>query len=562
MSDRDMLDRPNATGRAWWAPRGGRVTRRAALSTAALASALVLVSAAVWSTPAVESLRGVSAETAEPTPEELRLARENAEMRDQLRSSRAQAGSLREALDKEQAARLKGEQDSAAAQAAAEQAAARGGSSGTTSGSRSTKSTGRTAGATAANPSNPSQPAGGGAPVTALPAAPPKAELLAPSQRYFGMYTAQAPFSWSTLDDAAQKVSRTPSLVGWFSGWDKPFRSDAVVRSWERGMLPMLTWESRPSTSGNDVVEEPEHTLPLIIGDPAAGVPGRYDDYLRQYARDVAALGLPLAIRLDHEMNGIWYPWSERTGAGDPINGNRPGDYVAMWRHVHDIFASEGANQHVIWVWSPNIVNNLPAALQTQQNLAGLYPGDEYVDWVGVSGYYRPPYKVENDHTFQYTYDRTLDQVRALTAKPILLSEVGASEIGGQKPAWVRSFFDAFARPENTDVIGFAWFNMAVSTYSEGQLITNDWRVDSRRNSLAEFVTGVNNPAHRFGGVPLGPAAPDEGAAPEDSLTPLAVAPTTASATPSPTASPAPTTPATAAPTTPTAAPSPSEETP
>ena len=48
-----------------------------------------------------------------------------------------------------------------------------------------------------------------------------------------------------------------------------------------------------------------------------------------------------------------------------------------MWKHVHDIFEAEGANQYVIWVWSPNIINNLPATLQSQSNLAGLYPGDD-----------------------------------------------------------------------------------------------------------------------------------------------------------------------------------------
>jgi beta-mannanase len=30
-------------------------------------------------------------------------------------------------------------------------------------------------------------------------------------------------------------------------------------------------------------------------------------------------------------MNGNWFSWSERT------NVNQPGEYVAAWRHVHDI---------------------------------------------------------------------------------------------------------------------------------------------------------------------------------------------------------------------------------
>ena len=92
--------------------------------------------------------------------------------------------------------------------------------------------------------------------------------------------------------------------------------------------------------AANDQPEDPDYTLPRIID-------GAFDDYLHQYAKDIATLGLPLGIRLDHEMNSSWYPWAEKNLQGTSNNGNRPGDYVAMWRHVHDIFEAEGANQYV-----------------------------------------------------------------------------------------------------------------------------------------------------------------------------------------------------------------------
>ena len=36
-------------------------------------------------------------------------------------------------------------------------------------------------------------------------------------------------------------------------------------------------------------------------------------------------------------MNGWWWPWSEQ------LNGNNPGEFVAAWRHVHDIFVQQHA---------------------------------------------------------------------------------------------------------------------------------------------------------------------------------------------------------------------------
>ncbi len=328
--------------------------------------------------------------------------------------------------------------------------------------------------------------------------APPRDALLHPDKRYFGMYTDQAPFNWATFDATSKKIGVEPNLVGYFSGWDEDFRANAVTRSWQQSRLPLMTWESRPISAGNNSNSAPDYSLPTIIG-------GGFDAYLHKYAKDIVATGLPLVIRLDHEMYGTWYPWSELNGSNKPINGNNVGDYVTMWRHVHDIFQQEGANDLVIWLWAPNIVNNMqPASHATQQFLGGYYPGDGYVDWVGLSGYLRPPWRTGNDFTFGYTFDRSLDQLRTLTTKPILLAEVGASETDGHKPTWVKSFFDGFADPKNADIIGFSWFSLAITSYVGGERSTNDWRIDSRADSLAAFATGIARPEDDFALIPSG----------------------------------------------------------
>ncbi|WP_217631238.1 glycosyl hydrolase [Modestobacter sp. DSM 44400] len=81
-----------------------------------------------------------------------------------------------------------------------------------------------------------------------------------------------------------------------------------------------------------------------------------------------------MTIRLMHEMNGNWYPW------GSGANGNQPGEFVLAWRHVHDRFTALGVT-NVAWTWAPNAVYTGGAPL------APLYPGDAYVDAVGLSNY-------------------------------------------------------------------------------------------------------------------------------------------------------------------------------
>ena len=49
--------------------------------------------------------------------------------------------------------------------------------------------------------------------------------------------------------------------------------------------------------------------------------------------------GHPFFLRFDWEMNGFWFPWSEG------VNGNKPGEFVAAWRHVHDIFTAGRRHQ-------------------------------------------------------------------------------------------------------------------------------------------------------------------------------------------------------------------------
>lgn len=321
--------------------------------------------------------------------------------------------------------------------------------------------------------------------------APTKDAILNPSARYFGLFTDQAPFNWASYNATAVKLGKTPNSVGYFGGWDQTYRGDVVTASWKRNTLPVLTWESRPINDGNDQVTAPAYSLPNIIR-------GDFDAYLHKYAKDIVATGLPLGIRLDHEMNGIWYPWSETDGAGASLNGNNVGDYVKMWQHVHDIFQAEGANSLVAWIWAPNITNNLPTSHKSQAFLAALYPGDAYVDEVGLSGYLRPAYQADNDFSFNYTFGRSLAALRALTSKPIYLAEIGASEVGGHKAAWINSLFTALGDPANNDVIGFSWFNQAVTSYTEGVLATNDWRIESRPESLAAFSTGLRLPAANF----------------------------------------------------------------
>jgi beta-mannanase/TolA-binding protein len=412
---------------------------------------------------------------------------------DQVAQLKAQIADLRSQLGHAQSVAAKGGSSASGTSASGHGGA--GGSGGGSasasdsgSGSSSGSGSGSGHGSTAGQGGGPTVVPGTGGPSTdpdpATPVdVPTKAEVMAQQSRWFGLYTAQSPFNWSEYDQVSKAVGKATNMVGYFQGFDQDFNAGAVQRSWANGRLPLMTWESLPAKTGND--------QPWVPGYGNADITsGAFDAYLTKYAQDLRANGQPMVIRLDHEMNGQWYNWAESKN-----QQNAPGSFVAMWKHVWNVFQANGANDYVIWDWSPSRIDKLGnPKYQTLDYMANYYPGEQYVDWVGMSGYYRT---TGEQPTFQNTYGATLAQIRQVApGKPIMLNEIGATETGstvsnGQKSQWIDSLFDALADPVNRDVIGFAYFSEVATTIVDGSRTTNDWRLDSRRDSLQAFVDGI-----------------------------------------------------------------------
>ena len=180
----------------------------------------------------------------------------------------------------------------------------------------------------------------------------------------------------------------------------------------------------------------------------------------------------PSSSRFNWEMNGDWFPWSEG------VNGNRRGQFVAAWRHVHDIFTSVGAS-NATWVWCPNI--------DRDRKLRGLYPGDRYVDWTCLDGYnWGTRWSWASWKSFRGVYEKSYAAVRKLAPhKPMMFGETASTDIGGSKAAWIKEMFSSLAKwfPK---VRALIWFEV------------NDrgthWPIESSSSALRSFARGIRNP--------------------------------------------------------------------
>ncbi|MFS4092675.1 glycoside hydrolase family 26 protein [Streptomyces sp. AF1A] len=275
------------------------------------------------------------------------------------------------------------------------------------------------------------------------------APLLDPKKEFFGVAVDGAPSSMKPVDAFARTVGKKPNLVGSYSSWGDGFNAEGARNVFDYGGLLYVSWE--PFKPGLDKIAD-----------------GSQDAYIRKFAKSVHETNVPVAISFGHEMNGNWYPWGTK--------GTTPETFVKAWRHIHDVFQDVGAT-NVIWVWSPNVINPVPSV-----ELEPYWPGDAYVDWVGVVGYWSRT----GAHTFATLYGPTRRQVARFTHKPVLISET-SSEPGERRRADVRALLTGVEK--DGDVIGFLWFNIPKRA---------DWRIQSSPLALAEFKRLIAGDAFGF----------------------------------------------------------------
>ena len=254
-----------------------------------------------------------------------------------------------------------------------------------------------------------------------------------------------------------ERIEKKLAAVLWYSHWQAPFPTEETRKVLENHSLPLITWEPW--------ITHPKGTLAAIAA-------GECDQYIRSFLQAAKAIRSPLLLRFAHEMNGNWYPWDglhngERTG---------PDKYQQAWEHIYNI-RKELRAENIKFVWCPNNCS-LPKA--DWNNIAEYYPGDQYVDWIGMDGY---NWGYGDWQSFDALFQNCYRSLTALTEKPLLIGEFAAAEGGGDKAAWIT---DAFAKIERQypRIKLFCWFNINKE---------RDWRINSCAASESAFKNALQS---------------------------------------------------------------------
>jgi hypothetical protein len=282
-------------------------------------------------------------------------------------------------------------------------------------------------------------------PPTISPAPPVPSTVTHPLRRLLGV--AEPGTGWGPYATFTQETGTSPQIAELYLGWGQPFPIWSVDTFQADGALTLVNWD-------------PDQTRFETIAS------GTQDGYLTRVADAVAAYRDPVVVSFAHEFNGNWQPWGTQAES--------PQAFVAAWRHIHDLFGKVGAN-NVIWVWTPNVINPVPDVA-----LAPYWPGDAYVTWVGLVGYWTGRL---GEDSWPTLFGRTEQQIARFTNDNVLIVETGAQP-GPSKATWVAALLAGALADKR--VVGVVYFD-----YGLAQGKRADWTLADDPNALAAWRTGA-----------------------------------------------------------------------
>ncbi|NIA09464.1 MAG: hypothetical protein GWP10_06995 [Nitrospiraceae bacterium] len=283
-----------------------------------------------------------------------------------------------------------------------------------------------------------------------------------------------APYNdWAVaISHVNQVFSRHHTLIGYFTSWAETdgkyidfndFLNNQIASV---GAIPVITWEPWRHGGG---VNQPDYSLTAIIN-------GNHDSYIHSYAQACRKYARPILLRIMHEFNGAYYPWAGIN------NNNDPKLFIQAFRHIVDIFREEGA-KNVEFIWSPNYAADarVPAP---SNDIEAYYPGDDYVDWIGVSGYnWGTDTRMQAQGWLSFTdiFDGPLfghflsTMYERHPGKKIIIAEIGCNN-GDAKHSKVQWILDAYQKIAlYPNIGGVVWFNNTAVHDLSG--LTADFRV-------------------------------------------------------------------------------------
>jgi hypothetical protein len=273
-------------------------------------------------------------------------------------------------------------------------------------------------------------------------------ELPPPGSYYHGVYPGGKTGAEDDLTPAdvagyEQTVGREVAWVYFSNNWYRSRAFPEATATWirERGKVPFIRLMLR--SSDENPTPDPLYTLEAIAR-------GNFDADLQAWGQVARDFSTPLIVEWGTEMNGYWFAWNAKW------NGRENGAerFRQAYRHIVETIAAP----NITWVFHVNADDD---PVQPWNRLEDYYPGDDVVDWLGVSVYgaQTPQDDYWTDPVEQL--DAVLPRLETLANKPIFLLEFGVTTNSplGSASDWADSLFSSLLSSRWPSIRGFSWWN-------------------------------------------------------------------------------------------------------
>lgn len=279
-----------------------------------------------------------------------------------------------------------------------------------------------------------------------------------------------------TIPSLEKKIDYKFPIILAYKHFKHEFPTEFMNRCWNEGRIVELTYQVTESNN-----EKLEGYTPNI--DMYRGVK---DEDIREFARAAKEFGHPFLFRLNNEMNSDWVSYGGVTNMSDPEI------FIDNWKRFYRIFEEEGAH-NVIWIFNPNDRNHPPC---DWNNFLAYYPGNEYVQLIGVTGYNNGTYfkeeRSEEWREFEEIYDAVNEAYMPFFSEfPWIITEFSSSSIGGDKAKWIDNMFGCMEKYKN--IKAAVWFDYADYDFREGRthIVSRPYWLDETPETTAAFKKGV-----------------------------------------------------------------------
>lgn len=305
------------------------------------------------------------------------------------------------------------------------------------------------------------------------------------SSLFLGFAIEGFPITHDAIQAIEQETKIAPQVIQFYLQWPEPtFHFHSITSSldaiWKQNAIPCITWEPRVVKNEKEINIPSEEILN-----------GNYDSYLSYIAVEAKQWQKPIIVRFAHEMNLEKYHWGFESK--EEFGSQAPDIYIKMFRYVVSFFKKKEVT-NILWVFCPN-VDSVPN--EKWNRASQYYPGDEFVDILGMDGYnwavspeiadsrrltWQSPWR-----SFESTFYPLYQELKALSHdKPIIVFETSSAQrpLLPNTSEWIK---DAIKVAKTWKILGIIWFQVNKE---------EDWRIN--QNEDYSYVDDIKNASDSF----------------------------------------------------------------